>query len=39
MRNLIDLYDATQVMKDTTLFYFFIDRDPLTFNEVVTKEK
>jgi len=39
MRNLDELYDATQVMEDTTLFCFFVDNDPLNFNEVVTKEK
>jgi len=36
MRNIEDLYDVTQVMKDTTLFYFFVDSDLLSFNEVVT---
>ena len=30
---------ATQVIEDTTLFCFFADSDPLSFNEVVTKEK
>jgi hypothetical protein len=39
MRNLEELYDATQVLEDTTLFCFFADSDPLSFNEVVTKEK
>ena len=39
MRNLEELYDATQVIEDTTLFYFFADSDPLSFNEVVTEEK
>jgi hypothetical protein len=39
MRNLEDLYDATQVMEDITLFCFFIDSDPLSFNEAVIKEK
>jgi hypothetical protein len=36
MRNIEDLYDVTQVMKDITLFYFFADSDLLSFNEVVT---
>jgi hypothetical protein len=26
-------------MKDTTLFFFFTDSDPFSFNEVVTEEK
>ena len=39
MRNLEELYDATQVMEDTTLFYFHADSDPLSFNEAVTEEK
>ena len=39
MRNLEDLYDATQVMKDTTLFCFFAYSDPLSFNEAITEEK
>jgi len=39
MRNLEELYDATQVIEDTTLFCFFADNDPLSFNEVVTEEK
>jgi len=39
MRNLEELYDATQVIEDTTLFCFFTDNDPLSFNEVVTEEK
>ena len=39
MRNLEELYDATQVMENTTLFCFFADSDPLSFNEVVTEEK
>jgi hypothetical protein len=39
MRNLEELYDATQVMEDTTLFCFFADNDPLSFNEAVTEEK
>jgi len=39
MINLEDLYDATQVMEDITLFCFFIDSDPLSFNEAVIKEK
>ena len=39
MRNLEELYDATQVIEDTTLFYFFANSDPLSFNEVVTEEK
>jgi hypothetical protein len=39
MRNLDELYDATQVMEDTTLFCFFADNDPLSFNEAVTEEK
>lgn len=36
MRNLEELYDATQVMEDTTLFCFFAKSDPLSFNEVIT---
>jgi hypothetical protein len=36
MRNLEELYDATQVIEDTTLFCFFADNDPLSFNEAVT---
>ena len=36
MRNLEELYDATQVMKDTTLFCFFVNSDPLSFNEAIT---
>ena len=39
MRNLDKLYDATQVMKDTTLFCFFADNDPLSFNKAITEEK
>ena len=39
MRNLEELYDATQVMEDTTLFCFFTDSDPLSFNEAITEEK
>jgi len=39
MRNLEELYDATQVMEDTSLFCFFADNNPLSFNEAVTKEK
>jgi len=39
MRNLEELYDAIQVMKDITLFCFFADNDPLSFNEAVTEEK
>ena len=40
MRNLEELYDATQDMKDTTtLFCFFADSDQLSFNEAITKEK
>jgi len=39
MINLEDLCDATQVMEDITLFCFFIDSDPLSFNEAVIKEK
>ena len=39
MRNLEELYDATQVMEDTNLFCFFADSDPLSFNEAVTEEK
>jgi len=39
MRNLDELYDAMQVMEDTTLFCFFADNDPLSFNEAVTEEK
>jgi len=27
---------TTQVIEDTTLFYFFADSDPPSFNEVVT---
>ncbi|KAL3609588.1 hypothetical protein D5086_000608, partial [Populus alba] len=36
MRNLDELYDVTQVMEDTTLFCFFTDNDPLSFNKVIT---
>ena len=36
MRNLEELYDATQVMEDTTLFCFHADSDPLSFNEAIT---
>jgi hypothetical protein len=39
MRNLEELYDAIQVMEDTTIFSFFADNDPLNFNEAVTEEK
>jgi len=39
MRNLEELYDATQVMEDTTLFCFFANNDLLSFNEAVTEEK
>ena len=39
MRNLEELYDATQVIEDTTLFCFFADSDPISFNEAVTEEK
>jgi hypothetical protein len=39
MRNVDELYDATQVMEDTTLFCFFADSDPLSFNEAITEEK
>jgi len=39
MRNLEELYDATQVIEDITLFCFFADNDPLSFNEAVTEEK
>jgi hypothetical protein len=35
MRNLEELYDATHVMEDTTLFSFFVDNDLLSFNEAV----
>jgi len=39
MRNLKELYDATQVIEDTTLFCFFVDNDQLSFNEAITEEK
>jgi hypothetical protein len=39
MRNLDELYDATQVMEDTTLFCFFAENDPLSFNKAITEEK
>jgi hypothetical protein len=39
MRNLDELYDAMQVMEDTTLFCFFTDTDPLSFNEAIKEEK
>ena len=39
MRNLEELYDATQVMEDTTLFCFFADSDSLSFNEANIEEK
>jgi len=35
MRNLEDLYDATHIMEDTTLFCFFTDSDPFSFNEAI----
>jgi hypothetical protein len=33
------LYDATQVIEDTTLFCFFAENDPLSFNKAITEEK
>jgi len=39
MRNIDELHDATQIMEDTTLFCFFADSDPLSFNEAITEEK
>ena len=39
MRNLEELYDATQVMEDTTLFCFHADNDPLSFDKAVTEKK
>ena len=39
MRNLDELYDATQVIEDTTLFCFFAENDPLSFNKAITEEK
>jgi hypothetical protein len=39
MRNLEDLYNATQVMENTTLFCFFAYSDPLNFNEAIIEEK
>jgi len=39
MRSLEELYDATQVMENTTLFCFFTDSDPLSFNEAITEQK
>lgn len=39
MGNLEDLYDATQVMEDTTLFCFFVDSDPNSFDEAIKEEK
>ena len=39
MINLDELYDATQVIEETTLFCLFTNSDPLSFNGVVTKEK
>jgi len=39
MRNLDELYDATQVMEDTTIFCFFADNDSLSFNKAITEEK
>jgi len=39
MRNLEDLYNATQVMENTTLFCFFTYSDPLSFNEAIIEEK
>ena len=39
MKNVEDLYNVTQVMKDTTLFCFFIDSDPLSFNKAIIGEK
>jgi hypothetical protein len=32
------LYDATQVMEDATLFCFFGDSDPFSFNKAVIEE-
>jgi hypothetical protein len=39
MRNLDELYDATQVIEDTTLFCFFADNDLLSFNKAITEKK
>ena len=39
MRNLEELYDATQVIEDTTLFCFHAGSDPLNFNKAVTEKK
>ena len=36
MKNLEYLYDSTQVMEDRTLFCFFTNNDPLSFNEAIT---
>ena len=33
------MFDATQVIEDTTLFCFFAVSDPLSFNEAITEEK
>jgi len=38
MRNLEDLYDVTKFIKDMNLFRFFINSDPLNFNEANRKE-
>ena len=39
MRNLEDLYDATQVIEDTTLFCFFTNNDPYSFNKAIKERK
>ena len=36
MKNLENFYDAIQVMEDRTLFCFFTNNDPLSFNEAIT---
>ena len=38
-RNLEELYDTTQVMEDTTMFCFFTDSDPLSFDDAITEKK
>jgi hypothetical protein len=38
MRNLEDLYDVTKFIKDMNLFRFFINSNPLNFNEANRKE-
>ncbi|KAB5555975.1 hypothetical protein DKX38_006884 [Salix brachista] len=39
MRNLEDLYDATQVVEDTTLFCLSTNNDPHSFNKAIKERK